>query len=400
MIKQIVGTGIALLITTGLYAQQASENTAYQRAVKSLQIIEKLYGVADGKHLFREVYPFDQTYNASYLGDGDNSKKSNPYSYLWPFSGSLSAYTALLEKSNDPEIKKHIDQEVLPGLENYYDKRQPAAYASYVNSAPTSDRFYDDNIWLGIDFADLYLQSKNPAYLAKSKEIWTFVESGMDDKLGGGIYWCEQRKESKNTCSNAPAVVYLLKLYEATQEKKYLTQAVTLYNWTMKNLEDPADHLYWDNINLKGEIQKTKYPYNTGQMIQAGALLYKLTKEEKYLKDAQLSAKSALAYFFYPAENGKDKTANYLVLKKSDNWFIAIMLRGFIELYHQDKNSQYIQAFHSNLEHAWKAMRDKNGLFGTEWTADAKPSDQKWLLNQFSLAEMYARLSQVPDTLK
>lgn len=395
MIKQIVGAGIAVLITTGLYAQKITENPEYVRATKSLSIIEKLYGVPDGQHLYREVYPFDNTYNANYLGGGENEKKSNPYSYLWPFSGSLSAYTALLEQSNDPQIKEHIDKVVLPGLENYYDKRQPAAYASYVNSAPKSDRFYDDNVWLGIDFADLYLHTKDPVYLEKSKEIWTFVASGMDDKLGGGIYWCEQRKESKNTCSNAPAVVYLLKLYQATSEKQYLTQAIDLYNWTMKNLEDPADHLYWDNINLKGGVEKTKYPYNTGQMIQAGALLYKLTKEEHYLKDAQASAKSALGYFFYAVDNGADKTSVYPVLKKSDNWFIAVMMRGFVELYHQDQDKQFVNAFQSNLNHAWKSMRDKNGLFGTDWTANAKSTDQKWLLNQFAIAEMYARLSKL-----
>jgi len=395
MIKKNIGSAIvAISLSTSLFAQKIA-TTNYEKASKSLSIIEQLYGVPDGHHLYREVYPFDQTYNASYLGDGDNIKKSNPYSYLWPFSGSLSAYTALLEKSNDPQIKKHIDEQVLPALENYYDKRQPAAYASYLSSAPLSDRFYDDNIWLGIDFADLYLHTKEPAYLAKSKEIWAFVESGMDDKLGGGIYWCEQRKESKNTCSNAPGVVYLLKLYQATLEQKYLTQAIALYNWTMKNLEDPADHLYWDNINLQGKVEKTKYPYNTGQMIQAGALLYKLTKEKRYLKDAQLSAKSALTYFFHPAEKESSKTATYPVLKKSDNWFIAIMLRGFVELYYQDKDKQYIKAFQSNLEHAWNAMRDKNGLFGTDWTADIKPSDQKWLLNQFALAEMYARLAKL-----
>ncbi len=395
MIKQIIGISVAVVLTTSVFAQKSTNNSNYEKATKSLSIIEKLYGVADGKHLYRETYPFDNAYNASYLGGGENEKKSNPYSYLWPFSGSLSAYTALLEKSNDPRIKAHIDKVVLPGLENYYDKRQPVAYASYVNSAPLSDRFYDDNIWLGIDFADLYLHTKEPAYLEKSKEIWTFVASGMDDKLGGGIYWCEQRKESKNTCSNAPAVVYLLKLYEATQEESYLKEAISLYDWTIKHLEDPADHLYWDNINLKGEVQKTKYPYNTGQMIQAGALLYKLTKQEHFLKNAQASAKSALGYFFSAPATGTSKSGAYPILKKSDNWFIAIMLRGYIELYHQDNDKQFIEAFQANLNYAWKSMRDKNGLFGKDWSSNTKPSDQKWLLDQFAIAEMYARLAKV-----
>ena len=46
---------------------------------------------------------------------------------------------------------------MLPGLAEYLDTvRMPAAYSSYIHSAPASDRFYDDNVWLGIDFCDLY----------------------------------------------------------------------------------------------------------------------------------------------------------------------------------------------------------------------------------------------------
>lgn len=391
IVIKAIGLSAALLLATGTFAQKRTAN--YQRAEESLGTIAKLYGVPDGKNLFRETYPYDDTYSANYLGGGENEKKSNPYSYLWPFSGSLSAYVALFEQSGDPAIRKHIDDVVLPGLENYYDTRQPAAYASYVNSAPLSDRFYDDNIWLGIDFVDLFLSTKDQAYLDKAVEIWSFVASGMDDKLGGGIYWCEQRKESKNTCSNAPAVVYLLKLFQATGNKDYLSEAIALYDWTKKHLQDPDDYLYWDNINLAGKVQEAKYPYNTGQMVQAGALLYKLTKEKKYLKDAQESAAAGLTYFFERDGGGKAKSS-YPRLKRSDNWFIAIMLRGYIELYHQDKDRRYIDAFKANLDYAWDDMRDNSGLFGRDWTKSVESSGKRWLLDQFAMAEMFARLAK------
>ncbi|TJZ63531.1 alpha-1,6-mannanase [Sphingobacterium olei] len=381
-----------MVLTTSLLAQETTKKSFLGKASETLSNIEKHYAVSDGQQLFRETYPYNDNYNASYLGGGENSTKSNPYSYLWPFSGSLSAYVALLEKTDDHKTKAHIDKSVLKGLEKYYDTRQPAGYASYVNSAPLSDRFYDDNIWLGIDFADLYLHTREQRYLDKALEIWTFVASGMDDKLGGGVYWCEQKKESKNTCSNAPAVVYLLKLYEATQKKHYLDEAMELYGWTKKNLQDPSDKLYWDNVNLNGKVNKAKYPYNTGQMIQSAALLYKITKEERFLKDAQESAQAGLGYFF-SAPNSENKAAAYPVLKRSDNWFIAIMLRGYVELYQLDKDSRFIDTFKANLDYAWNSMRDKEGLFGKDWSGKVDPSNQKWLLDQFAIAEMYARLA-------
>ncbi len=361
----------------------------YEKAKSTLDSIYKHYGIK-GSFLLRENFPFDDSYKASYLAGPDEGKKGNSYSYLWPFSGSLSAQVARYEGKKDRKILKDIETKVLPGLDQYYDKRLPVGYASYVNTAVQSDRFYDDNVWLGIDFADLYLTSKDRKFLEKSEEIWKFVESGMDGKLGGGIYWCEQKKESKNTCSNAPAVVYLLKLYQGTAKKEYLDQAIELYNWTKENLEDKEDHLYYDNISLSRKVNKTKFPYNSGQMLQSAAMLYEITRDQKYLKDAQFIAASSHDYFFH--SEGSHSGRKFRLLKNSDSWFIAVMLRGFVELYKIDKNPVYLNSFKENLDYAWKELRDKNGLFNKDWTGQ-KISSKKWLLDQLAMVEMYARLA-------
>lgn len=377
-------------IFSGCNEKGTSENT--QRARSTLDAIFKHYGIADSR-LLRETFPFNESYAATYLAGDDNAGQTNPYSYLWPFSGSLSAVSALYESTRDKSFKLMFDKKVLPGLEMYLDKkRSPDAYASYIHTAPLSDRFYDDNIWIGIDFTDMYLLTGEARYLDKAKEIWKFIESGTDTLLGGGIYWCEQKKFGKNTCSNAPGAVYALKLFEATRDSVYFHQGKTLYHWTKKNLQDPGDYLYYDNIKLNGRIDKTKYAYNSGQMMQAAALLHKLTKEKHYLTDAQNIAASAHKYFFQPFndENG----CSFRLLKKGNVWFTAIMFRGFIELYHQDKNKTYLYDFKKNLNHAWKYMRDENGLFSTDWSGHIR-DDSKWLLTQFAMVEMYARMSKI-----
>lgn len=380
---------IFIVFTNFLYAQT---NKNISRAQETLDSIYKYYSIHDSQ-LLREHYPYKDDYKADYLGGGENSNKANPYAYLWPYSGSLSATVALYENTKSKQVLKNIDTKVLVGLAEYFDTRKPVGYASYVNSAPQSDRFYDDNVWLGIDFTDLYLLTKEKQYLDKALEIWAFVESGMDKKLGGGIYWCEQRQESKNTCSNAPSVVYLAKLYEATKENKYLSQAEDLYKWTQQNLIDWTDHVYFDNINLKGEVDKRKYAYNTGQMIQAGALLYKLTRNKQYLTDAQNAAKGGFNHFFYD-EKDKDSGKSLKILQTSNNWFIAVMMRGYVELYHVDKNKLYIDAFQKNLDHAWKHMRESNGLFNKDWSG-SKQEKSKWVLDQFAIVEMYSKMAQV-----
>ena len=186
----------------------------------------------------------------------------------------------------------------------------------------------------------IYQITQEKRYLDKAQLIWKFIESGTDSLLGGGIYWCEQKKESKNTCSNAPGSVLALKLFKATNDSIYFRQGKELYEWTQKNLQDSTDYLYFDNIGLDRKIGKAKYAYNSGQMMQSAALLYQLTRNPLYLKDAQNIAKECYNYFFtdFTTTTGE----SFKMLKQGDIWFTAVMLRGFIELYHIDKNLSLI----------------------------------------------------------
>ena len=359
-----------------------------EKAKTTMQSVYTCYSVAEN-FLLRENYPFDDGYKAGYLASEEQASRPNPYSYLWPFSGTLSAVAAIME--TEPSYQDILTGRVLPGLEEYYDaKREPHAYSSYIKSAPASDRFYDDNVWLGIDFTDLYVLTEKPEYLEKAEMIWKFIESSIDDKLGGGIYWCEQKKGSKNTCSNAPGSVFALKLYKATGNPHYLEQGKALYEWTRNTLMDSTDFLYFDNINLSGKIQTWKFAYNSGQMVQAGALLYGITGDKKYLSDAARTAESCYDYFFedYTAEDG----TSFRILKAGNTWFNAVMVRGLIELYKADGNRTYIDAVRKSLDTAWEKSRTEEGLFNDDCSG-RKTNETKWLLVQGAMAEMYARMA-------
>lgn len=393
-LKSLTVTACAAVgLTTACQSEPTAQNPELLRAAQTLDSIYTHYSV-EGSCLLRENYPSGfGDYTATYLATQPTGGP-NPFSYLWPYSGSFSAVNALLEATGDTRYQKLLEERVLPGLEEYYDTtRQPEAYASYIHTAPPSDRFYDDNIWLGIDFTDLYMQCPaEKKYLQKAQTIWQFIESGTDQKLGGGIYWCEQKKESKNTCSNAPASVFALKLFRATQDSSYLAQGRALYEWTQTHLQDSTDYLYFDNISLEGKIGYAKFAYNSGQMMQAAALLYQLTGRQQYLTDAQNLAKACYNYFFsdYTPQDGP----TFRLLKKGDVWFTAVMLRGFIELWKTDRNAEYLAAFRQNLDYAWSHARDEQGLFNTDFSGQTK-DDRKWLLTQAAMVEMYARLAAI-----
>ncbi len=388
----LLGT-LCFSLLTGCVSNQKMESNS--NLDKARQTLDSLYGhySVDNTSLLRENFPFQEKYKATYLASEDQSNQPNPYSYLWPYSGTFSAVNALLEATKEKKYREMLDNRVLPGLEEYFDvTRTPHAYSSYINTAPASDRFYDDNIWLGIDFTDLYQMTKEPKYLDKAQLIWKFIESGTDDKLGGGIYWCEQKKGSKNTCSNAPGSVLALKLFKATGDSAYFQKGKALYEWTQKNLQDPTDYLYFDNIRLDGKIGKAKFAYNSGQMMQSAALLYQLTKDPVYLKDAQNIAGECYNYFFTDFTPAGGEA--FKIIKKGDIWFTAVMLRGFIELYNADGVKTYLDAFDKSLAYAWDHARDENGLFNADMTGNSK-DNRKWLLTQAAMIEMYGRLAGI-----
>ncbi|WP_320111934.1 glycoside hydrolase family 76 protein [Draconibacterium orientale] len=354
-----------------------------------LSFIFELY--SSGKNdLFNEYYPYKYEDQATYLAETD-SVKENRVAYLWPTSGVFSAVNALFHTTGNEKYSCLLQKKILPGLDNYFDNtRTPVCYQSYISSEGHSDRFYDDNIWLAIDFCDLYRMTGNVAYLQSSEQLWDFVASGWDEQLGGGIYWCEQKKKSKNTCSNAPASVLALKLFEATKDSSYFNRGAEIYHWTKSNLQDTTDFLYFDNIGLNGKVDRRKYSYNSGQMLQASALLYRHTNDKKYLKEAQNIATSAIEYFTtdFTTKNGEI----IRLFKNTGSWFNAVLFRGYIELYKLDQDPKFIQIFQQNMDHLWLAVKDKNGLFGKDWSGE-KEDEYKWLLDQASLIEIWANLA-------
>ena len=345
-----------------------------------------LYQTNDG--LLTETYPVNPDQKITYLAGGTQQNGTLKASFLWPYSGMMSGCVALYKATGNKKYKKILDKKILPGMEQYWDEsRLPACYQSYPVKYGQHGRYYDDNIWIALDYCDYYQLTRKPASLEKAIALYQYIYSGWSDEMGGGIFWCEQQKEAKHTCSNAPSTVLGVKLYRLTKDAKYLEKAKETYAWTKKHLYDPTDHLYWDNVNLKGKVSKEKYAYNSGQMIQAGVLLYEETGDEQYLRDAQQTAAGTDAFFRTKADM-KDPTAK---VHKDMAWFNVILFRGLKALYKVDKNPVYVDAMVGNALHAWENYRDENGLLGRDWSGHNK-EQYKWLLDNACLIEFFAEI--------
>lgn len=373
-----------------LSARQYGGNLFFQRADSLLNTILTLYQVPK-YGLLMETYPRNPKQQITYTANSDANLTQQEVSFLWPYSAMVSGCVSMYKISKADKYKELMDKQIKPGLDLYWDNtRKPACYQSYPTFAGKNDRYYDDNDWIALDCCDYYEATGKQEYLDKAIALHRYIYSGWSDELGGGIYWCEQKRTSKNTCSNAPATVLCLKLYKLTKDEKYLKQAEETYEWTKKNLRDPEDFVYWDNISLEGQIGYAKYTYNSGQMIQAGVLLYQITGKEAYLQDAQQTAKGAYEYFCRLQQTPKGEMRFY----PDSPWFNVILFRGLKVLYQTDHNPTYIKAMIDNADFAWRWTRDSNGLFSNDWSGN-KSNQFKSLLENACMIELFAEISEL-----
>ena len=272
-------------------------------------------------------------------------------------------------------------QHYIEATKVYWNPAGPVAGYDVLPMPKSPDRYYDDNEWMILAFAESakVLRSKKPLELAKS--AYRFVMSGKDSVLGGGVYWREVEKTSKNTCSNGPAAASALALYEATKDKGYLQTAEEIYAWTKQHLRDPSDGLYWDNISLKGNIQNWKFSYNTGLMLRTACDLYRFTKKPEYAGDAREMQASSLKFWC-------DKDGSF----KDDLKFMPLLLENWQRAFRYVPNTADPRpVIKLGLTRMHDEARDSLGHYGNKCNdkPNGKPYAPFKLIDQASAALMY-----------
>ncbi|WP_236263914.1 glycoside hydrolase family 76 protein [Dysgonomonas sp. Marseille-P4677] len=358
------------------------------RAKEIYDIIYPIFNVNDGNGLFLESVP-------AQAGDPR-------YSYLWPYDATISAASVLTELGYDVNYEAMVDR-----FEKYFrvgaEGNNIGGYGSSTNgSVGGGTRFYDDNSIVGINLIDAYRITKKPIYLERAQRIVTFLKSGQDNILGGALWWNESEKNiidnpnsNKPTCSNGYAIQFLLRYYEVatneTEKAEVLDLAKSLYKWLRDNLYDSYSGCYWNDKNVKGEINKTIWTYNTGVMMQNGLLLYKITKDQTYLDEAKRSANGSYDYFVR-LRNG------VLSFPDHDPWFSTKLLGAYIDMQpYYPAVEEYIEVFNNYINYAYENARMDNGLFYEDWTG-IKQGRYYSLLMQSCVVETYGLLALYNET--
>ena len=251
----------------------------------------------------REVMAyFQKTFYDARSGIYVRSTSDSKPDYVWRQAAAFSALVGAAR--NEPKTYRPLLGKYFAALDAYWDTK--VAIPAY-EPAPTrgngNDKYYDDNAWVVITFAEAYQLTHEPAYLKRAQETAHFVDSGWDEQLGGGIWWHQTHKDnSKNTCANGPAAVGYLALARLGPRKdapRWLDAARKTVDWTCSHLQ-ARDGLFDDRVIVAtGEVKRGKLTYNSALMLRACLDLYHQTGENDYLEQAKRIGKAA-AWFADP----------------------------------------------------------------------------------------------------
>ena len=362
----------AALLALGVAALGAPARANYeQKAIEATDYTQRAFYDANAK-LYRPTAPMKP--------DG------LPYEVMW--GNGLQHSVLTFATKYEPEKYKQILYDFSEAMQRYWDKDAPIpGFDAYFSSPTDDDKYYDDNAWLVLSFAEAYDVTKDQRFLGWAEQTQNFVLSGYDDKLGGGLYWHQQKKESKNTCVSGPAAAAALDLYRVTGDKTDLEQATQLYTWTNAHLQD-KDGLYWDNINLNGEIGKAKFTYNTALMLRNNVELYKVTNDQKYLDEARRVADASLAYWTRAGGNFGDDP-------KFNNWLCEALLLT----YQATDDVKYLNAVRRHADYGYKHGRDlSDGGYWDNWSATKHaPDERKTMIENASASRIFWLLAPYDD---
>ena len=245
----------------------------------------------------------------------------------------------------------------------------------------------DDTGWNAATFLQIYDVTRDARALNAAKGA---VECGFarwsDSQLGGGLWYSDDRNVKSLYGTGLADDAF--RLYQITNDKKYLTLAQQSYDWMQQYLLR-SDNLYWTDygwwtkdhssvpaplgIERPNDIRlANSVSYLAGNMGMdiLHARLYRLTGDEMYKQRAAQTAAAILATY-------KDTNGGFL--DDRDAWTNAHFMREWIiEVYpllSSDLQNKALDMFNTTANAVVAADRTSDGYYGAAWNG---PLSSAW----------------------
>lgn len=303
----------------------------------------------------------------------------------------MNAYQLAKDQKDKTKEKKYkeLSRKLFEGNKAHY-----AGFDFHDNNENTGWFIYDDIQWWTITLANAYELFGDEEYLklaeASFSRVWYGSEkvgdTGSYDKEKGGMFWQWQPirnpkpnnsdRDGKMACINFPTVVAAMILYNNVPKnrkeskdaiplyqtkKQYLEKAKEIYDWGVKSLLDPQTGKIADSRHGMHEPAWKAHVYNQATFIGGSVLLYKATKDKKYLDNAILATdytvnEMSAEHNLLPFEAGIEQGI-----------YTAIFAQYVAMLVYDCGQKQYVPFLKRTINYGW-ANRDKTrDLCGGEY---------------------------------
>ncbi|MDE6339514.1 MAG: glycoside hydrolase family 76 protein, partial [Muribaculaceae bacterium] len=144
--------------------------------------------------------------------------------------------------------------------------------------------YNDDMEWMCIACCHAYgsFTADKSKWLAEAVQLFDWIWQSWDESTGGILWTVGSQRgvlSSKNSCSNAPAMICANYLYEITGDESYLQKSKMIFDFM-------SEHSLFDDGFVKDGPENDNrgwaFTYNQGTWIGGLMGLYKATGEQKY----------------------------------------------------------------------------------------------------------------------
>ena len=308
----------------------------------------------------------------------------------WPLGQFLAAALDMAMFTNNYNLVNSLVQE----LNNYmYESVYRPIYIGKIASSPIyTNRYYDDNLWIGLDFLQAYVQTKNIDFINRCKKMVPFFETGMF-KDGVGMIWVEGiEKNTFNVCVQGSAIIFFLGLYNFTKDKYYMDLAMRIEPVLNSILRLP-NGLYIDNVNVLDYSDRNNVflTYNQGVAIGANLQFYIVSTDEnikKYYLDLLKTTIDSLLKMILDNDD---------ILWKSPPCYNAILYRYIVKFDALFPDPRIERIFSVYLRRLWDTARNPSsgafelrgvGAHRDEETTGMTLIDQSGVVQMFAISAM------------
>ncbi|MDR3456220.1 MAG: glycoside hydrolase family 76 protein [Verrucomicrobiae bacterium] len=229
-------------------------------------------------------------------------------------------------------------------------------FMSYNGVDWTYNDYNDDIMWAVMAFARGGVATGNTNYCAIAKANFDACYArAWSTNLGGGLYWRNSDRQSKNACVNGPGAIAAYLLYQVYGDTNYLNKATNIYAWERSVLFNSGNGQIYDNIGTNSVLSTWASSYNQGTFIGAANFLAQTN-------DAKLAAQYTMLFM-----SGGGILPEYGIAGNNSG-FNAIFYRWFVR-FMKNRNLQgtYEPWLQTNAVAAWNIRRTADNLSWCQW---------------------------------